>query len=543
MSILGPIDADAVEARYPELLKTNLVKRFIPLIVAVGIVLYFVYVTFFFSIPTIVAKADWDVAGNYLADWISYESRPDVKFEDGYLTAKFPRYDPLGHDPHPDWLIVKSAMVTKTVTETVAPQPATGGATENTGFLGSNTVNSGLSAAEAAASGGGAAPSGAAGFMGTGGTVGTSSSGFMGAGGTVGTTDSQKTAKTVTREVTERESVSVEVHMGSSVVDIVPGRVSVHAYGRTLVFNIVRGKSVVPAQDLPSWAIQKEKNGKVIVGFGLPGRIEIENDEVKVRNRFLGWENFLFDTNSPFFGKPLTEVASLVINGPDLKPGVSNAALAWDNIWNNAEWQHGDVWIKLFQTIVMAFMGTLMASLLAFPLSFFAARNITPNLVLNQGLKRFFDFTRSVDMLIWALFFTRSFGPGPLAGISAIFFTDTGTFGKLFSEALENVDDKQREGVRSVGAAPVLVQRFGVMPQVLPVFISQTLYFWESNTRSATIIGAVGAGGIGLKLWEAMRTNSDWENVGYMVVLILIVVFIFDNVSSALRSRLIGRQR
>ena len=197
--------------------------------------------------------------------------------------------------------------------------------------------------------------------------------------------------------------------------------------------------------------------------------------------------------------------------------------------------------LKLLQTIVMAFVGTVFASLLAFPLAFAAARNITPNRFVNQLSKRFFDFLRSVDMLIWALFFTRAFGPGPLAGISAIFFTDTGTFGKLYSEALENIDDKQREGIRSVGASPAVVQRYGVVPQVLPVFLSQSLYFWELNTRSATIIGAVGAGGIGLKLWEAMRTNSDWENVAYMVLLILIVVFIFDNISNALRQRLMGR--
>ena len=122
--------------------------------------------------------------------------------------------------------------------------------------------------------------------------------------------------------------------------------------------------------------------------------------------------------------------------------------------------------------------------------------------------------------------------------MSAIFFTDTGTLGKLYSEALENIDDKQREGIRSVGASSVSVRRYGVLPQVLPVFFSQSLYFWESNTRSATIIGAVGAGGIGLKLWEAMRTNQDWENVGYMVVLLLVVVFVFDNVSNFLRQKL-----
>jgi phosphonate transport system permease protein len=86
----------------------------------------------------------------------------------------------------------------------------------------------------------------------------------------------------------------------------------------------------------------------------------------------------------------------------------------------------------------------------------------------------------------------------------------------------------------------MLVHRYGIIPQIVPVIVSQTLYQWESNVRGATIIGAVGAGGIGLKLWEAMRTNSNWENVAYMVILILIVVFLFDMASNALRHRLMG---
>jgi phosphonate transport system permease protein len=86
----------------------------------------------------------------------------------------------------------------------------------------------------------------------------------------------------------------------------------------------------------------------------------------------------------------------------------------------------------------------------------------------------------------------------------------------------------------------VLEHRYGVIPQIIPVIVSQTLYQWESNVRGATIIGAVGAGGIGLKLWEAMRTNSNWENVAYMVILILAVVFLFDMASNALRHRLMG---
>lgn len=324
-------------------------------------------------------------------------------------------------------------------------------------------------------------------------------------------------------------------------LDVTPRLVTVRRGDETLLVDIVPDERVTARGALPEWASQKAQGGKLVVSFGFSGQAEIEDDEVKIRHRFLGWENFVFDGNSPFWGKSFGEVFSLISSGERLKPEMSNAALAWDNIWNNSEWQHGDVWTKLLQTIVMAFVGTVFASLLAFPLAFIAARNITPNRLANQVFKRFFDFLRSVDMLIWALFFTRAFGPGPLAGISAIFFTDTGTFGKLYSEALENIDDKQREGIRSLGATPVTVQRYGVVPQVLPVFLSQSLYFWESNTRSATIIGAVGAGGIGLKLWEAMRTNSDWENVAYMVLLILIVVFVFDNISNALRQRLMGR--
>ncbi|RNJ41714.1 phosphonate ABC transporter, permease protein PhnE [Mesorhizobium erdmanii] len=307
------------------------------------------------------------------------------------------------------------------------------------------------------------------------------------------------------------------------------------ANGQTVPVSLTSGKPLISGP-VPDWITAHDD--EVVAKMGFVGEVRVTADRVKVRKRFLGWANFVFDTRSPFFGKSAGEVTSLIVSGPELKPGTSNLALAGDNIWNNAQWQHGDVWTKLLQTIVMAFLGTLLGGIVAFPLAFFAARNIAPSGVLSQVLKRFFDFMRSVDMLIWALFFTRAFGPGPLAGSAAIFFTEIGTLGKTYSEALENIDDKPREGVLSTGANGLLVQRYGVMPEVIPVFISQTLYQWESNTRGATIIGAVGAGGIGLKLWEAMRTNSNWANVFYMVLLILLVVFIFDNISNFLRRRL-----
>jgi len=153
--------------------------------------------------------------------------------------------------------------------------------------------------------------------------------------------------------------------------------------------------------------------------------------------------------------------------------------------------------------------------------------------------KRSFDFLRGVDALIWSLVFIRAMGLGPLSGILAIWFTDTGTFGKMFSEAIENSDKKQVEGIRSVGSGLIQSTWFGVVPQILPVLVAQVLYFLESNTRSATVIGMLGAGGIGLKLADTMRTGQDWENTMYIILLIIIVVILMDNLSGWLRRRLI----
>ncbi|MEM9278274.1 MAG: ABC transporter permease subunit, partial [Pseudomonadota bacterium] len=133
-----------------------------------------------------------------------------------------------------------------------------------------------------------------------------------------------------------------------------------------------------------------------------------------------------------------------------------------------------------------------------------------------------------------------AFGPGMFTGIFAIAFTDTGTFGKLFSEAIENADSKQKEGVQSTGASRIQQQRFGIIPQILPVFISQSLYYLESNTRGAVIIGAMGAGGIGLMFLGYLQTGTSFENVAYIAILVLIVVILMDYMSAKLRRALIG---
>ncbi|MFZ2101537.1 MAG: phosphonate ABC transporter, permease protein PhnE [Oricola sp.] len=514
MTTLTAEQIDDIERRHPDAFRQHFLKRFAyPLSIA-GLAAYTVYVYWFFSIGTVIAGGNWGIAGAYLADWVSYEVRPDIEYGTGEIRISYPRFSPLGENPDPEWIETTTGPVTVTVEGAVsnAGQQASGGTfmspTSPATSTGGSVANSFMSSNSPATS--------------------------MGADNPVA---DETPAATETREGTVRATIGIS---GVSHLVVTPDQVEVTRDGRTVTLAIDRedGRVVAPA-DLPEWMSQREAGAKVIAYFGFAGRAEIKANEAKIYRRFLGWENFWFDTASPYWGLSLSQVMAQAFSGERIDPDRSNLSVMFDNIVNNAEWQHGDVWIKLLQTIVMAFVGTLFAVIVAFPLSFLAARNITPNRFTNQLLKRFFDFQRSVDMLIWALFFTRAFGPGPLAGISAIFFTDTGTFGKLYSEALENIDDKQREGVRSVGAAPATVQRFGVVPQVLPVFISQALYFWESNTRSATIIGAVGAGGIGLKLWEAMRTNSDWENVAYMVILILIVIFVFDNISNLLRSRLV----
>ena len=521
MSVTASDSIIGFQTRYPEVFRANPVRRYAPLAVLVSIIVYSAYCFWFFSIPKQFERASWGIAGNYLADWISYEARPDVEFEGKLLRISFPRFGIYPEGFIPDWIEADLRSVSREVSKNDIGQ--TGLAQKSAGgFIAQGQPGTGAANNDALES--------------------KSRNSFM-APGAPGTSSVNSAATKTTEIVTEDLAQTVKAEMGSgNTILISQGKVTATRGGETVVLAVVPQESVTVQSVLPSWASQRSDSGRVILHFGFAGRVEVTPRKVEIRHRFLGWENFLFDTDSPYWGKSMGEIVSLLFSGDRIKPAMSNASLALDNFLNNAEWQHADVFIKLLQTIVMAFVGTLFATILGMPLAFIAARNVTPNFFLNQFTKRFFDFLRSVDMLIWALFFTRAFGPGPLAGISAIFLTDTGTLGKLYAEAIENIDDKQREGVKSVGAQPLLVQRYGVVPQVLPLFASQALYFWESNTRSATIIGAVGAGGIGLKLWEAMRTNQDWENVAYMVILILIVVFIFDGISNALRSRLIGRQ-
>jgi phosphonate transport system permease protein len=206
-----------------------------------------------------------------------------------------------------------------------------------------------------------------------------------------------------------------------------------------------------------------------------------------------------------------------------------------------AGWDHAELWRSMLETVAMAFIGTMLAVVVAVPLGFAGARNVIPQPVFRFLTRRIFDGMRGLDQLIWALVFVRAMGLGPIAGILAIAVAETGVLAKLFSEAIENVDQKQVDGITSVGAGFVAKLRFAVLPQVLPVFIGQALYQIESNSREATILGLVGAGGIGLRLSERIQINA-WDQVAYVIVLILISVAVIDTVSRYLRLRLINQR-
>jgi phosphonate transport system permease protein len=206
------------------------------------------------------------------------------------------------------------------------------------------------------------------------------------------------------------------------------------------------------------------------------------------------------------------------------------------------DWAHARTFgVALLETVAIAFLGTLSAAVLALPLALLAARNVTVARLVRFLSRRTLDTIRSVDILVWALIWINVVGLGPFAGALAIMTADIGSFGKLFSEAMEAADRKPVEGIVSTGGSHTQAIRFGILPEVFPVLASQVLYYFESNTRSASIIGIVGAGGIGLYLAEAIRT-LELQQISFIIVLILVAVALIDFVSSRLRFAVIGRR-
>ena len=209
------------------------------------------------------------------------------------------------------------------------------------------------------------------------------------------------------------------------------------------------------------------------------------------------------------------------------------------HIWETWE-EFAEILNGLGETLAIAFLGTVLGAVVAFPLSFLGAKNINRFSFLRLSARRGYDVIRAFETLILALIFIRAFGLGPLPGILAIAVSEIGTFAKLFSEAIENTSEKPVEGVKASGGSRLQQIRFAVSPQVNPVILSILLYNFESNVRSGTILGIVGAGGIGFLLSDRISAYR-WDEAWSIIFLIIAMVYLIDWLSGMVRTRLIGK--
>ncbi len=194
--------------------------------------------------------------------------------------------------------------------------------------------------------------------------------------------------------------------------------------------------------------------------------------------------------------------------------------------------------VKMFETIEIAIWGTVLSVLLSIPLAYFAARNYTPNRLTYTAARGGISLLRSAPELIVALFLVLAYGFGPIAGVLALGLHAAGFLGKFYAEDIENADKKPQEALEAIGAGKLKTLWYGVMPQVMPQYIAYTLYILDRNVRMATVIGLVGAGGIGQEL-KGRFDMFQYGHVATILIAIFIVVFLLDQFSARLRARLI----
>ena len=192
---------------------------------------------------------------------------------------------------------------------------------------------------------------------------------------------------------------------------------------------------------------------------------------------------------------------------------------------------------EMVVTLHIAVWGTLLALLAAVPLGLAASANVAPPWI-HQPVRRLMDACRAINEMVFALLFIVAVGLGPFAGVLALFVHTTGTLAKLFSEAVEAIDPRPVEGIRATGAHPLVEILYGVIPQVMPLWLSFTLYRFESNVRSASVVGMVGAGGIGVVLFEVIRGFQYAQTCAVLIILVVSVSLI-DLLSARLRRRFI----
>ncbi|MBX9710191.1 MAG: phosphonate ABC transporter, permease protein PhnE [Xanthobacteraceae bacterium] len=214
-------------------------------------------------------------------------------------------------------------------------------------------------------------------------------------------------------------------------------------------------------------------------------------------------------------------------------------------VWTDpVEWFWGwKGWLKLLaETLLMSYVGTGIGAVGALALNFFAAANVSPHPLLRFVTRRLMEFCRTVPSVVFALIFVIAFGLGPMAGVLAIAIHCIGALGKLYAEQVENIDMKPLEGLRSTGGSWISCIRFAVLPQVLPGFASYTLLRFEINVREASVMGFVGAGGIGQELVVAVR-KFYYSDVSAILLMIIVTVFAIDICTGWLRGRLFGTER
>ncbi|MCW7541350.1 phosphonate ABC transporter, permease protein PhnE [Aquabacterium sp. A7-Y] len=200
-----------------------------------------------------------------------------------------------------------------------------------------------------------------------------------------------------------------------------------------------------------------------------------------------------------------------------------------------SDWRH--CLAELVVTLQIAVWGTALAIVCSVPLSLLAAGNLTPWWI-HQPVRRLLDAFRSINEMVFALLFVVAVGLGPFAGVLALWVHTTGTLAKLFSEAVEAIDPQPVEGIRATGAHPLEEIVYGVLPQVMPLWISFALYRFEANVRSASVVGMVGAGGIGMVLWEVIR-GFQYAQTAAVLLMLIVTVSVIDLLSAQLRKRLV----
>ena len=211
---------------------------------------------------------------------------------------------------------------------------------------------------------------------------------------------------------------------------------------------------------------------------------------------------------------------------------------------NPAEWFWGwKKWLALMgETLLMAYVGTLLGATAALALCFLASKNVTANTTVVFITRRFLEFSRTVPEMVFALIFVVAFSLGPLPGILALAIHSTGALGKLFAEVVENIDMKPVDGVVSTGGSWLHKVRFAVLPQVASNFASYALLRFEINVRGAAVLGFVGAGGIGQTLLEVIR-KFYYADISALLVMIIATVMLIDAVTERVRHKLLGQER